>query len=378
MADQNAGKDNQNCGSCKALVKSKDKAILCGICTCWFHIACQDVTMQLYKVLSSEEGKHVSWFCQICKKGSETLFTHIAKISREQETIKTDVDSLKGQNDKILEELRGLKDHFELNSNNEKANNIQFEDINNKISDLEFKMNEFITCRTPSNELVTDEVPTDQVLREPSADKLSSSERVANRVAWNRDKDEQYGRRENIRVFGVPETEGENPVQIIVDLAQRIDVPISLQDISTCHRVGRTRPSSEGTKAPQPRVIIAKFVRRDVKMQIMKNKKFLGNKKMKDLKEGEYNIYINEDLTPLRNRMKHILMKQEGVSDLWTNQGKINFTYKMNGKVEKVQIDTPEDLIMKMGWTFGRLDLLRLTADTSPLTPRWEDAQGTQ
>ena len=100
----------------------------------------------------------------------------------------------------------------------------------------------------------------------------------------------------------------------------------------------------------------------------MKNRSLLNNKKSKDLKEGEYNIYLNEDLTNLRMRMKTALEKEAGVSDVWTMNGNIRLTYKHNGKTSKLQIDTPEDLIKKLGWNFSRLEFLGLTGDTSPFT----------
>ena len=170
-----------------------------------------------------------------------------------------------------------------------------------------------------------------------------------------------------MRIFGIPEQAAEDTNQIVIDLAKKVNINITNNDISVSHRLGPVRRSDSETISHSPRAIIVKFVRRDVKVAIMRNKKYLKNKKSKDLKDGEHNVYINEDLTPLRMRMKNAL-EREGVSDLWTMNGNIRFMYKLHGRPTKIQVETPEDLITKLGWNFSRLNLLRLTGDTSQFT----------
>ena len=48
----------------------------------------------------------------------------------------------------------------------------------------------------------------------------------------------QYTRRENVRIAGIPETEGENVKHKVIDLAQIMVVNITQNDINTCHRLG--------------------------------------------------------------------------------------------------------------------------------------------
>ena len=76
---------------------------------------------------------------------------------------------------------------------------------------------------------------------------------------------EQYGRRENARIFGVEEEPGEDVFEKVVSVAEKAGVSITKNDVSICHRL-----SSEGT-GPKP--LIAKIVRRETKHQLMKNKK---------------------------------------------------------------------------------------------------------
>ena len=91
---------------------------------------------------------------------------------------------------------------------------------------------------------------------------------------------EQYGRRENVSILGVVEEPGEDVFAKVVSVAEKAGVSITKNDVSTCHRL----PS--GGAGPKP--LIAKFVRRETKHQLRKNKRNLKNT----------NIFVNDDLTP--------------------------------------------------------------------------------
>ena len=262
--------------------------------------------------------------------------------------MKTEVDGIKKQNDKIYTELLSFKQDLDARLTNIDKLGNKFEQISTKIDELENKFENI-----------------NQIMEyEPK--KLTKRDFMIHRLAWSKDQDCQYNRRENIRIFGIPEFENEDVRQLVVDVAQKMGVSIDMRDISTCHRLGGfNRPRDQGD-IPLPRAIIVKFVRRDIKYEIMKNRKYLGNRKAHQLKDGEYNIYVNEDLTPLRNKIKRILEKEHDISEVWTHDGKIMCMQTINGKPYKRRIDTPEDLIRELGWSFSRLDLLGLTVDSSP------------
>ena len=78
---------------------------------------------------------------------------------------------------------------------------------------------------------------------------------------------EQYLRRENMRIFDVDEGPGEDVFTKAVSVAEKVGVVIASNGVSTCHHLPR------GGKVPKP--IIAKFVRRDTKHQLVKKKRNL-------------------------------------------------------------------------------------------------------
>ena len=125
-------------------------------------------------------------------------------------------------------------------------------------------------------------------------------------------------------------------------LAKDIEVEIAQSDISTSHRLrgraGRAKP------------IIVKFVRRDTKIAIMKNKKRLRSTEIHN------SVYIDEDLTPMRGKILREL-KKDG-RKAWSVDGIIYCIVRESGQDVKA-IDSPKDLI-KVGWNEGKVIQLRL------------------
>lgn len=77
------------------------------------------------------------------------------------------------------------------------------------------------------------------------------------------DDQEQYQRRNNIRVTGVPEESGENTDDIILTLTKAIGVKLTLADIDRSHRVGAKDESKQ-------RPILVKFTSYRQKYAVMK------------------------------------------------------------------------------------------------------------
>ena len=161
------------------------------------------------------------------------------------------------------------------------------------------------------------------------------------------DKLEQYGRRDNIKIFGIPPEENENTNQLVVDLAADIGVSISSNDISVSHRL-------PGGRNDRPKPIIVKFVRRDTKSSIMKRKKELKKK------ENRKEVYVQEDLTPLRSKIfKELKRDRDNIKRVWTVDGKINCIIEEGQYEVKKIINSPYDLV-KVGWSAEKINELNL------------------
>ena len=148
------------------------------------------------------------------------------------------------------------------------------------------------------------------------------------------DQRDQYSRRDTIRVDGVPYNRGENTNDLITRIAQSINVLVRPGDISVSHRSGK--PNARGIKA-----IICRFSRRDVKHQIMENRKLTKNIRTDD-DNRPVQIFIDEHLTPMRAGICKKL-RSDNIAH-YTRDGKvfINFNFRENQQAWKV-FDTPSD-----------------------------------
>ncbi|VDI07398.1 Hypothetical predicted protein, partial [Mytilus galloprovincialis] len=158
-------------------------------------------------------------------------------------------------------------------------------------------------------------------------DKLTASVRL-NRYAI--DDQNQYSRRENIRIFGIPENEGENLIDIIKDLCKAMKVTVKDSDIVICHRIG----SKGQGPSSKPRIIMLRSSR-DLKVNMFTNKKLLKDNPVYK------SIFINEDLTSMRFKLFQFVKKIETVKSVFTRDGKIHCLTKNNSKFV---IESPDDL----------------------------------
>ena len=81
---------------------------------------------------------------------------------------------------------------------------------------------------------------------------------------------EQYGRRQNLEIVGIPYTEGENTNHIVTELAKLVEVELKPEDISTLHRLPVRSPSVDNARKSFEihTPIIVRFVRRDIRNKI--------------------------------------------------------------------------------------------------------------
>ena len=105
-------------------------------------------------------------------------------------------------------------------------------------------------------------VPSRKLRKAAHDDSKVQETRISN--LSSSDANEQYGRRENVRIFGVEEQTGEDMYQQVVDVVKGTGVEICKSAISVCHRL----PARGQSGKP----IIVKFVRRETKPALMKKR----------------------------------------------------------------------------------------------------------
>ena len=156
---------------------------------------------------------------------------------------------------------------------------------------------------------------------------------------------EQYTRKENVKIFGLNESENENLEEKVVILSKEAGVDITSNDISVCHRL----PGN----GSGPRPVIVKFVRRKTKASIMKSKKNLRTK------PDYQNVYVSDDLTSTRMKIVKGLRNEESASKVWTIDRKIYCVLNTDGKETKLTLNSVKD-IAKLPWSEDKVRELQL------------------
>ena len=116
-------------------------------------------------------------------------------------------------------------------------------------------------------------------------------------TAMHLDKLEQYGRRENFEIHGVPTMRNENTNQIVKTVAKALNVQLDERHISTSHRLSKPQNQKETRQYPP---IIVRFSNRDKRNEIFRKRqsilKINANQYIKST-FGNANLKITENLT---------------------------------------------------------------------------------
>ena len=139
---------------------------------------------------------------------------------------------------------------------------------------------------------------------EPAAQGTLKMKAAIRKKTYDLDKLQQYGRRENLRINGIPEEEGENLKAKILKIGQAMSVEILNSDINVVHR--------SGPRGIRPRQIICRFVSQDTKIELLKSKK-----KLRD-NDDYKNVIMHEDLTPLGAKLLKVVKEQTNFKSAFT------------------------------------------------------------
>ena len=161
--------------------------------------------------------------------------------------------------------------------------------------------------------------------------RIDGLEKRIKELELSADNQEQYSRRNSLRIFGLEENENKTTEQIVEELMKAdLEMDIDHSSIDRVHRVGKP---AEDRKTPRP--ILIKFSTYRERARVYKAKKLLKEKK----------IFINEDLTKKRVKLLYKLRqlkKEKAILDCWTSDGQILIKTK-RGQVQ--QINGEEDLL---------------------------------
>ena len=126
---------------------------------------------------------------------------------------------------------------------------------------------------------------------------------------------EQYSRRNILNIDGVPESEGEQPVKVAIEIAKLAGVKLSPPDIDRAHRLGRPRGNT------RPRTILVKFVTYQKREELWAARKNLKKAELPGTSmftaETRKNIFLAENLTQENQRVMFTARQLRRDGKLW-------------------------------------------------------------
>lgn len=147
---------------------------------------------------------------------------------------------------------------------------------------------------------------------------------------------QQYSRKYNLEISGVPRNVNLTDKEVVLSIAEELKVDINERDVDIVHRLN----SKKGTSP-----IIIRFTNYTAKQKLYKAKKHLRNKDWSLIFGESMTIYFNENLTQSRGKLyKEVraTVKAKKYYSCWTIDGKI-FVKKTSEATPK-QVNEFEDI----------------------------------
>lgn len=232
----------------------------------------------------------------------ETLVTEMKKeFAIALESLKTEFSQTV---DFLTNELKEVKD--------------KVRSMNNKILELESKNANF------------ESVIKSKKLAENEKELMSLKATIAELKADLNDK-EQCGMLNDVAITGIPESEGESVLHIVIAVATKLGMTLEPKDVVNVSRIGSKKQSftHSDSKPPRPRPITVRLARRNLRDEFLKNARVRRGITTSNLglPQHEYRqFYINEKLTK-SNRVTFARAREIGRAMnwkfVWTKEGRV-------------------------------------------------------
>jgi DNA repair exonuclease SbcCD ATPase subunit len=158
--------------------------------------------------------------------------------------------------------------------------------------------------------------------------RLAETENMSKSALAKANQNEQYSRKFNVKIYGIPESHGEDPLESVNEALKDIGAEIQGNDVTAIHRI----PGKQDEHRP----IIIKFHKPAAKAQIMK--------KRSDIKKLHKGWKISDDVTKANATLISSLNKDERISSAWYFNGSV---YGQCGN-RRIKFDIFDDIERKL------------------------------
>ena len=331
-----------SCAECQNVVKDSDKGVNCETCGSWYHIQCQSISIDVYKIMTKEESKIMHWFCSKCESDTLSVGKVVHAMKTKQDKLEADLVAMRKEMTKqeaqVQQELTAMKKLFSDLNAEKRFTDIKSEidkmhesisglkDIckdkitetdltvlmEKKINDYDGQVSERLKQEKPAwSEVVSRHVDTK--LEEVTGDLTRVKQVLEDTKQKAEEEKEKELRANNVIIYRVPESEnredkGKEDKKFCVHLVKEIlDIDVTEEDFVKVFRLGKRGDSC--------RPLLIQFRERGTKNRVMETLF-----KLKTAEEKFKNISVTHDMTQLeRIACKNLVA--EAKSKQLTEQG---------------------------------------------------------
>lgn len=310
-----------SCTRCKSDVKNSDKGTQCETCENWFHIQCEDITLDQYKLMQKEESKILHWFCKDCS--TLTLDTgkmlNLLKIKQEKlkEKVKQMETFMEDNTHLVLEEIKSVKEaivdidkrltDYKLKTTKEDVISLIEEHI--KIHEVKFVEKTKKELEPTWATVVAKHV--DDKMAKVSGDLgkvqkvIENTQQVVEETKKKADEErDKENRATNIIIYRIPEQQGSHDETMKLDQQFCLDLFNSGLEMET--KEGDFKSIFRlGKKGETCRPLLVQFRERSVKNLAMESLH-----KLRNAQDKFKNISITHDMTKLERSACKILIEE--------------------------------------------------------------------
>lgn len=283
-----------SCGVCAQ--ECSENAVKCGACEKSFHLSC--IKQEGVKTRTGNK----EWKCDECKKDLSSVSSNKSSASATVLTKEFLVSVLEDFKREVFAEFKDHSSRFDKFENSLQFLSDQV-DRSNKL--IEGVKKEYTDVKKENSRILLE----NQQLKESVSD-LKDRLRTL----------EQYSRRANLEISGVPETANENTLGLLQDIGKSIGQVVEAGDVTAAHRV----PSFNKKRASSLVVQFLYRSQRDAWLSSYKRKKTLNASEVNHAFPNE-RVYINEHLSPENKQLLSQVKKrcrELNIKYVWTREGK--------------------------------------------------------
>ncbi len=286
------------CGRCRKLVKRGDNALQCEVCRQWFHIRCENITKQQYKLMQEmsqpKQGRgnaKLHWFCETCSCSTVDFMTGLAiqqgridAVERKVKEVENDVKSCRENVDVLEKRVTKIEENHENRTNTEEGQG---------------ELNQIIQKK----------------LEEHRAEERERKERVNNIVMFNLTEPDD----------GTPQDKMNKDIEAFLELTKKVcKTEFKKAEIEKCFRLGK--PENNKT-----RPVLIKL-----KDDEKKKKLFLNLSALREHKGKFENVKIGHDLTKCQRDEHKAMVEKAKQKD--AEEGSENFIHLVRGPPDNLKL----------------------------------------